>query len=142
MIDMAVIIALAVFVATLLFLAGFAYYMQYAMERRKMGQRLKEDVTIPEGVEVEGGGSYLALAKEHFLHFIRRTGNLLTPRKTEEDLSHLEKTFLKAGYRDRNVVPLFWGAKASTGIPMLIHPLPAGSGSVWMRPLNLLQKLN
>lgn len=112
MIDMSVIISLAVFVVALLLYGGLLYVLQHAMERRKMTERLKGEAGMPEVDEVAGGTSFLQRARYRTLKFMRVTGNRVVPKKARGDLPNLEMKFLQAGYRNKNVVPVYWGAKA------------------------------
>lgn len=112
MIDMTVTISLAVFIVALFLFAGLMYYFQHVMQHRKMAERLKEDASMPEVDEVAGGASLLLLARQHVLKFMRIAGNQLAPKKAKDDLINLERKFLRAGYRNKNVVPIYWVAKA------------------------------
>jgi tight adherence protein C len=114
MIDMNLVISTAIFVLVLLVFAGLFYYISYREERRKLVGRLKEDEEAPyapyEKGEVRTVESPLLGIKALFLRLTERAGDFSKPKR-EEELNYLEKSFLKAGYRDRKIVKNFFGAK-------------------------------
>ncbi len=99
-------VAIMVFcVLTLLMVAIFAY-VRHAGERRKLLARMET-----------GGGSNVSesavpAAAQHlpFKRYLRALGDLAKPKK-EEELMRINKRFIQAGYRGKNMVVVFFGAK-------------------------------
>ncbi len=119
MIDMNLIFPAAVFFITLLIVGGLFYYVKYAGERRKMVERL-DGAAGPQEDTDAGDRSLSGAVRQAFLKIAEAAGNLSRPKR-EEDLSHMERTFLKAGYRNRAMVTIFFGVKI-----LLAVALPAG----------------
>jgi len=105
-------ISILVFISIALFAMGIYFYSGYRAERRDLLKRVKQ---IDEGVRLEEKTTFFDTFKNHWGGFIGSLGTILKPKK-EEDLSHLRKTFLKAGYRNEDATLLFFGIKAFLAI--------------------------
>jgi tight adherence protein C len=105
-------ISILAFISIAFFALGIYLYSGYRAERRELVKRIKQ---IDEGMRPEEKTRFSDKFKDHWGSFIGSLGNVLKPKK-EEDLSHLRKTFLKAGYRGEDVTLFFFGIKAFLAI--------------------------
>ena len=107
MVDTPLLISVLVFIVIVLFASGIYFYLKQLKERRDLMRRVKEEEKTP---EIEAKGSLFQTIKAQLMGIMRAMGDLVKP-KGEGDLSHLRKTFLKAGYRGSNTAVVFFGAK-------------------------------
>src|SRR4030043_435065 len=105
-------ISILVFISIALFGLGIYLYSGYRAERRELVKRIKQ---IDEGMRPEEKTRFFDTFKNHWSGFIGSMGTILKPKK-EEELSHLRKTFLKAGYRGEEATLFFFGIKAFLAI--------------------------
>ena len=105
-------ISILVFISIVLFALGVYLYSGYRAEHRELVKRIKQ---IDEGMRPEEKTGFFDTFKNHWGSFIGSLGVFLKPKK-EEELSHLRKTFLKAGYRKENTTVIFFGIKALLAI--------------------------
>jgi tight adherence protein C len=101
------LIFILVFIVIVLLGAGIHLYARYLKERHELVKRMKEEEKTP---DVETRGTVFQGMMDKLIGFVRTLGDYVRP-KGEEDLSHLRKTFLKAGYRGVNTAVVFFGAK-------------------------------
>jgi tight adherence protein C len=106
------LISVLVFVAIMLFCSGMYFYANYRKERRKLTNRLKQ---TEERIPIEGKAPPFQTIKNQLLSIVGSLGGRVKP-KTEGELSHLRKKFLKAGYRRENVTATFFGVKTFMAI--------------------------
>ncbi len=106
--DAPIFISITIFCVLTLLMVGTFAYIRRGNERRKLLER----------VETQGGSSESAApAAGHGLPFKRYVRNIasrlgdLTKPKGEEELARINRRFLQAGYRGKNVTVLFFGAK-------------------------------
>jgi tight adherence protein C len=115
---MEILILLLAFAAIALFIVGVAAYLDYEKERRRLSQRIKE---MSEGVRSREGPDHfyrIYQVKDQLVRMVGSLGNLVKPR-SEGELSHLRKAFLKAGYRRENAWVIFLGIKVFLAIGFL-----------------------
>jgi len=99
-------ISVLIFVALLLFSLGISSYIDFRRERSTFKARVKR--VDPHGeTETPARGPGI---QTRVLKTLRALGHLIKP-KNDEDLSHLRKMFLKAGYRSEHSVIVFFGVK-------------------------------
>ena len=108
MIEIETLIFFLVFAAIMLFFLGMYFYGGYQRERRELIGRIKE---IKGGNQSEENPGFPAAIKTRWMQGIQSLGILVKPKR-EEDLSHLRKTFLKAGFRGERAPIIFFGMKA------------------------------
>ena len=111
MIDAPLIISLLVFSAILLFAVAFLIYLSYLRGRQTIVDKIKQSdiAVVPEEVETVLPASESVL-KLRWLAIMTRVGGLVKP-KNEEGVNHIQRLFLKAGYRSRNATVIFFGSK-------------------------------
>ncbi|MDI7258532.1 MAG: type II secretion system F family protein [Thermodesulfobacteriota bacterium] len=112
MISSEFMISILVFISIALFALGIYLYSGYRAERRELVKRIKQ---IDKGMRPEEKTRFFDTFKNHWGSFIGSMGTILKPKK-EEELSHLRKTFLKAGYRGEDATLFFFGIKAFLAI--------------------------
>jgi tight adherence protein C len=101
------LISVLVFIVIMLLVSSIYLYLRHLRERHDLIKRVKEEEKRP---EIEGKGSFLQIVKNNLMGVIGALGNRVKPTG-EGELSHLRKTFLKAGYRGSNTAVVFFGAK-------------------------------
>jgi tight adherence protein C len=99
-------ISVLIFFAVVLFSLGISSYIDLRHERSTFKERIKKVDPHPE-TEAPARGSAI---QTRVLKTLRALGHLIKP-KNDEDLSHLRKMFLKAGYRNEHSVIVFFGVK-------------------------------
>jgi tight adherence protein C len=107
-----IFITCLIFVAALLFVLGSYYYAQNRREHSSVIGRIKE--SGEEHVKQRSGDSLRTIASR-IVTLIRSLGALARP-KDETEISHLKKTFLRAGIRNEKASMTFFGAKVFLGI--------------------------
>jgi len=110
-----VLIFVLVFIVIVLFASGIYFYIKHLRERRDLMKRVKEETTA----EIKSKGNVFQSTKDELIGLIRTLGNYVKP-KGEGDLSHLRKTFLKAGYRGVNTAVIFFGVKTLLAVVFAI----------------------
>jgi len=100
------LISVLIFFAVILFSLGVSSYIDVRRERSTFKDRIKKVDQHPE-TEVPARGPGI---QARVLMTLRALGHLIKP-KNGEDLSHLRKMFLKAGYRNENSPIVFFGVK-------------------------------
>lgn len=108
MMGIEVLIFFTVFAAMILFFLSLYFYDEYRGVRRELSARVKE---IKGEKQLEENSGFPAAIKTWWMRGIQSLGILLKP-KSEEDISHLRKTFLKAGVRGERAPIIFFGMKA------------------------------
>jgi tight adherence protein C len=106
MIGVKLLISGLVFSSVVLASLGVYFYWVYFAERRKVLRRV-------EGVEGKPASEailWLAALKQRLLGLFGALGTLTKPKK-EEEISHLRKAFMKAGYRREGTIVLYFGIK-------------------------------
>lgn len=112
--DAALLISISVFIVFMMFSAGMFLYASDSQEKWTLIKRMKQ---INEGVQPEENINALYEIKTYFMKIIASLGNVIKP-KSEGEISHLRKMFLKAGYRKENAPIIFFGFKAF--LPLLL----------------------
>jgi len=107
-----VVISILLFVTVGLFILGSLYNIEYRRGRWKLIERMEQTREQKESEEKTIVGSMI---KDRFLRIIRSVGEKITP-KSEDELSHLRKTFLNAGYRGEKAPIIFFGMKGLLAI--------------------------
>jgi len=107
-----IFITCLIFVAALLLVLGSYYYAQNRREHSTLIDRIKAS---GEDQERQPSEDSLRTAANRLITFIRSLGSLAKP-KDETELSHLKKTFLRAGIRNEKASMTFFGAKVFLGI--------------------------
>jgi tight adherence protein C len=102
-----VLISALIVIVIVLFASGIYLYLKHLRERHDLIKRVKEEERT---TGIEGKGSFFQIVKKNVMEVIGALGNRVRP-KEEGELSHLRKTFLKAGYRGSNTTVIFYGAK-------------------------------
>ncbi len=105
-------ISILLFAAIGLFILGILYNIEYRRGRWKLMKRMEQP---QEQIESEQNTSVSSMMKDRFLKITRSVGEKIKP-KSEEELSHLRKTFLKAGYRKESAPVVFFGMKGLLAI--------------------------
>lgn len=101
-----------IFIAALLFVLGSYYYAQNRREHSAVIDRIKES---GEDQVMQRSDDNIRTVANQIIMFIRSLGALAKP-KDETELSHLKKTFLRAGIRNEKAPMTFFGAKVFLGI--------------------------
>jgi tight adherence protein C len=111
MLDTPLLISVLVFLVLVLFSCGMYFYVIHLREHRDLIRRVKEQKIS----ETRTKESVLQGLKDQLMAIMRTLGDLVRP-KGEGELSHLRKTFLRAGYRGVNTAIIFFGAKTLLAI--------------------------
>jgi tight adherence protein C len=109
-------ISILAFMAIVLFSLGIYVYLDSRKEHREVIERVKR--VLEESPPEEAPSPFPtsgSMVKEHSLNIFKFLGGLVKP-KGEGELSHLRKTFLKAGLRGENTPVIFFGVKAFLAI--------------------------
>ncbi len=101
------VISILLFVAISLFILGIFYNIEYRRGHLKLMKRMEPP---GEQAESEEKTTVSSMMKDRFLGITQFVGEKLAP-KSEENLSQLRKTFLKAGYRRESAPVIFFGMK-------------------------------
>jgi tight adherence protein C len=111
------LISVLIFLTVILFCLGVSFYIDFRRERSAFKDRIKKVDQHPETVAPTRGSGIQA----RVFKTLGALGNLIKP-KNGEDLSHLRKMFLKAGYRNENSPLVFFGVKVFLAVllPFLI----------------------
>ncbi len=107
---MMIIILSLFFLLVLLIVSGIMLSVGRTLDRRQLVAKMKEERAMPLE-EITSGLPFVDRYKKHILNLLRRFGRLSKPRR-EEEVSRLEKVFTAAGFRKRNIVLVYLGAKA------------------------------
>lgn len=100
------LISVLILIVIVLFASGIYFYVKHLRERRDLMKRVKEEKTA----EIEGKGNLFQILKSQLMGIIGSLGDRVKP-KGEGELSHLRRTFLRAGYRGVNTAVIFFGVK-------------------------------
>jgi tight adherence protein C len=101
------VVSIFIFTGMLLLFFGIYSYISYHKGRWELSRRIKQiEGEVPSGRQVDG----LARVKTYWLNLFGSLGHFVKP-KDEEEISHLRRTFLKAGYRGGNGPIIFFGTK-------------------------------
>jgi tight adherence protein C len=99
-----------VFGSIMLLIVGLFVLARQMEEHRRLVQKLNTDA----GTAVSAAGPGIDFSdltvKALFLRITNSLGQLGRP-KGEQGRSHIRRMFLKAGYREKNALVIFWGAK-------------------------------
>ena len=126
-----ILVVFLVFVASLLLVLGLYYYGQHRRERSAVIKRIQQTEANRAG---DPPDEAIRTAKTRIMTLVRSLGSLARP-KDETEISHLKKTFLRAGIRKESAPYTFFGAKVLLGIVlpvlfsvfklMIIRPIPS-----------------
>lgn len=111
------LISVLVFIAVLLFILGIFYDVEYRQGRWKLFVRIKKQMGEEINPLEKTTGS--SVIRNNLLRIISPLGERIKP-KSEGELSHLRKTFLKAGYRREGAIVIFFGMKAFLAILFVV----------------------
>jgi tight adherence protein C len=121
MLDAPLIISLLVFSATMLFIVAFLVHMSYMRGHQTLIEKIKQDgralsveeaaATVPSSQESPFKGRWLSI--------MTRLGGLAKP-KEEEGITHIQRLFLRAGYRGKNATAIFFGSKVFCAATLLV----------------------
>jgi len=106
-----VVISILIFTAVILFSLGIQFYINFRRERSTFMERMKR---VDQHPEAEPPSRRLEI-ETRVLKAFYALGHLIRP-ENGEDLSHLRKKFLRAGYRNENSPILFFGVKVFLAI--------------------------
>ena len=106
------LISVLVFVTVFLLSLSVSYYFNYRRERAAVIDRVKK--ADQSGAEKTQDRPRIL---DRFSKGLSALGHLVKP-KDEDNLSHLRKTLVRAGYRNENAPLLFFGAKALLAISL------------------------
>jgi tight adherence protein C len=121
MFDAPLIISFLVFSSTLLFVAAFLVHLGYVRGHQSLVQKIKQDggaITF-EGTAAQGVPSGDSTLKGRWLAIMTRLGGFARP-KEEEAVTHIQKLFLRAGYRGKNSTVMFFGSKVLCAAGLLV----------------------
>ncbi len=110
------VISILLFAAVALFILGIFYSMEYRRGRWTLIKRMEQP---GEEIELKRKTTVFSTTKDRFLKITRSVGEKISP-KSEEELSHLRKTFLKAGYRRESAPIIFFGMKGLLAIVLAL----------------------
>jgi tight adherence protein C len=102
-----------IFAIVLLALVVIYLYLQSCRERQRLVKKIKQDGSRqPEkkSKAMSGSVAIISWTKQYLTKTMSRLGTLMKP-KSEGDLSTMQKTLLRAGYRSRNAAIIFFGTK-------------------------------
>jgi tight adherence protein C len=124
MIDAPLVISLLVFSATTLFFVALLLHLGYLRGRQTIIQKLKQDdrgsiVEEADKLDQASGGEAL---KGRWLAILARLGQLAKPNG-EDEVTHIQKLFLRAGYRGNHAAVTFFGAKVVCAAGLLVAVL-------------------
>jgi tight adherence protein C len=107
------LISILIFAAVMFLVLGIFYNVEYRQGHWRLIGRIKQQM----GGEIRPAEkpNDLSVIKNHLLRIVGSLGKRIMP-KSEGELSHLRKTFLKAGYRRENTPVIFFGIKAFLAI--------------------------
>lgn len=108
---MMIIILSLFFLLVLLIVSGLIVSVGRTLEKRQLVAKMRGERTSLPLEEIASGLPFVDRYKRHFLNLLRRFGRFSKPRR-EEEVSRLEKIFASAGYRKRNILLVYLGAKA------------------------------
>jgi tight adherence protein C len=114
---MAFFIAVFAFIAVALMVMGVFLFLREQEEQTAITRKVmnySENAAAADMIQ-EGMALPEQPAARFFTRLIRYFGNLLKPEKKEE-ISLIQKRFLRAGLRNRNALVIFFGAKALCAI--------------------------
>ncbi len=115
------VVSLLVFGATMLFVLAYLTHMGSMRGHRTLVGKIKDTgdgLTVEEDVTA-GVSSSGSRPKDQLLAVMARVGSFARP-KGEEGVSHVQKLFLKAGYRDKNAAVIFFGSKVLCAAILLV----------------------
>lgn len=110
------LISILVFIMIMLFASAIYSYVNYRRERWQLTKRIKE---MGEGTPLEGKTNIFYTIKNQSMRIMGSLGSRVKP-KQEEELFHLRKTFLKAGFRAENARVIFLGVKTLLAILLAV----------------------
>ena len=109
--NMSLIIASLVFMSVILFLAGASSYRNYMTGRKKIIEKIKSPDSSPPYEQPSDVFSPVDTGlKGRFLGFIGSLGSWIKP-DSDEQISNMRATLMKAGYRRLNAIPVYFGFK-------------------------------
>ena len=115
------VISLLVFSATLLFVVAFVVHLGYTRGRQTLVQKIRQSggaATFEETAAPMPPPSDSAL-KGWWLEIMTWLGGFAKPKK-EEGVNHIQKLFLRAGYRSKNAMVIFFGSKVVCAVGLLV----------------------
>jgi tight adherence protein C len=120
MIDVPLIVSLLVFSATVFFVAAFLVHMGYMRGHQTLMHKIKQDGrTVTEEGSGPASPSMDSPVKGQWLAILARLGRLAKP-KEEEGITHIQRLFLRAGYRGKNATVIFFGSKVLCAAGLLV----------------------
>ena len=92
---------------------GVYLYIRHLRERHDVVEKIKRDGSrqvAKESKILSGSGAAISWIKQYMTKTMSRLGNVMKP-KNEGDMSSMQKTLLRGGYRSRNAAIIFFGTK-------------------------------
>jgi tight adherence protein C len=102
-------ISIMIFCALAFSTVGIFAYVAHAGQRRKLLSRIKTAGGVASEPDAPVASQNLSL-KKHLQAVVSRLGDVAKPKSAEE-LGQINKKFLQAGFRGKNIVVVFFGAK-------------------------------
>ena len=109
-----VLISIMMFGALTLLTLGILFSVRYAGERRKVLARIESEKTSSFITSAALSNEEALSCKRYLRSITTILGNFAKP-KSEEELARINKRFIQAGYRGKNMAIFFFGAKVLCG---------------------------
>jgi tight adherence protein C len=117
------LISTAFFLALCLFFIGILNYVQSHITRRRLMAKIRTQEVDEIILDPDDTSSHKAISFKQKIHnFFVRLGKVVMSEKADE-YSSIKLNLLRAGYRKKNVIYIFWGAKVSIAavMPVLFY---------------------
>src|SRR5882724_750553 len=112
--DMPLLITAFVFILTMLAAFGISFALSNRSQRKEWMERVRGKGVVGTSAELQESASP---PKSRLFKFLGTMGEAAKP-KSPEELSHLRRTFLKAGYRGIDAPIIYYGAKLCLAISL------------------------
>lgn len=109
------LISVSVFVMVMLLVMGIFYWLGYRGRRLKMLDRIENKGRVLDAKASGKNPFQFSIIKKELLNIFTSLGKRVKP-KSEENLSHVRKNLIKAGYRKEGGPAIFFGFKAFLGV--------------------------
>ncbi|MHA1939094.1 MAG: hypothetical protein ACW97O_12865, partial [Candidatus Thorarchaeota archaeon] len=113
-----ILLSALAFLTVFLFFFGLVQYIRQRSQKREMLQKVQEDYYEGETLSENDSNTEIKnSALRGVLNFLSSLGKGIMSEKSKE-YSAMRIKFLKAGVRNTNALPLFWGTRLSLSILM------------------------
>ena len=112
----ALLISILVFATIVLLAYGLFYFINYRSKQQALIGKIQKsgaESVVDENTSDSSGRSDNKIS--FALNIIERAGDLFKP-KSDDDIIHMRKSLIRAGYRKRNSFVIFYGVKSCLGI--------------------------